>query len=52
VDSRNVDGNWTVTGSSDANNDGRDDILWASNAGKTAVWYMDGTTFDLVINPA
>ncbi|MEO0515105.1 MAG: VCBS repeat-containing protein, partial [Planctomycetota bacterium] len=47
-----VGSSWTVTGVEDANDDGTEDVLWASTSGKTAVWYMDGTEIELQVNPA
>lgn len=45
-----VNSNWSVTGVSDLNGDGREDIQWASTTGRTAVWYMTGTEIDVVLN--
>ena len=34
---------WHVIDTSDVNGDGKTDILWRTDAGKLAVWQMDGT---------
>ena len=34
--------NWTVTHVGDFNGDGKDDLVWRSGTGQTAVWLMNG----------
>jgi hypothetical protein len=35
---------WDIEGVGDFNGDGRDDLIWRSNTGATAIWHMNGTT--------
>jgi hypothetical protein len=34
---------WRLLGADDHNGDGKADLLWQTDAGKLAVWQMDGT---------
>jgi hypothetical protein len=34
---------WHIDGTDDYNGDGKSDILWQSDDGTPAIWFMDGT---------